>query len=245
MKPDYLMKDLLKKPLPEMPADIKAHLDDGNVTLVDFADKDRLLTDPSLQYEFGYKKFPNGNYYCAMYCPMPGITMDMIHWWFWWHAKESIRYRVWFPGEHFAISYRPGDASFFRQPKLPPFQANTHYPVEKIGKLALPLKISFVEPAAFGFDPQKMKDNGFPWAVNGHVGAVYGLVEHTEMAHLLKETDDGLFMINRFWIGENLKNPILRAAMLNDDTARGMVEHCCIEYRNLAEILPVLYEAYA
>lgn len=50
--------------------------------------------------------------------------------------------------------------------------------------------------------------------------------------------------ISRFWIGETLKNPVIRKAMLNDDTARGMVTHCCIEYRNLAAILPTLYEAY-
>ena len=141
MKQDYIMRDLMKKPLPEMPADIRAQLDAGNVTLVPFAEKDRLIADDSLIYEVGYKRFPNGNYYCAMYCPMPGITLEMLQWWFWWHAKESARYRVWFPGEHFAISYARKDQDFFRQPKHPPFRANTHFPIEKIGKIALPLKI--------------------------------------------------------------------------------------------------------
>ncbi len=69
MKQDYIMRDLMKKPLPEMPADIRAQLDAGNVTLVPFAEKDRLIADDSLIYEVGYKRFPNGNYYCAMYCP--------------------------------------------------------------------------------------------------------------------------------------------------------------------------------
>jgi hypothetical protein len=48
-------------------------------------------------------------------------------------------------------------------------------------------------------------------------------------------------LISRFWLGQTLKNPLIRKAMLTDKTAKGMAEHCCIEYRNLAEILPGLY----
>lgn len=204
MKLDYVMQDLFKKPLPEMPADIKAQLDAGNVTPVPFAEKDRLLTDDSLTYEVGYTRLPNGTYYCAMYCPMPGITLDMLQWWFWWHAKASARYRVWFPGEHFFISYARKNQDYFRQPKQPPFEANTHYPVEKIGKLALPLRIRFMTPEAFGFSKELMEKGNVPWVVNGHVGAVYGLVEHTEMAHIFKMVGDTPVLIGRFWIGETL-----------------------------------------
>ena len=244
MKLDYVMKDLFQKPLPEMPAEIEAQLDAGNVTPVPFAEKDRLLTDDSLTYEVGYTQLDNGTWYCAMYCPMPDITLEQLQWWFWWHAKDSRRYRVWFPGEHFAISYARKHADYFRQPKQPPFRVNTHYPVEKIGNIALPLRIRFLTPEEFGFSKEKMEQGNVPWVVNGHVGAVYGLVEHTEMAHLVKMTEDGPVLVSRFWIGETLKNPLIRKAMLNADTAHGMVTHCCIEYRNLAEILPVLYEAY-
>ena len=37
----------------------------------------------------------------------------------------------------------------------------------------------------------------------------------------------------------------IRKAMLTAKTAKGMAEHCCLEYRRLAQILPVLYEQYA
>ena len=89
-----------------------------------------------------------------------------------------------------------------------------------------------------------MRENGFPLIVCGHVGAVYGLVSHTEMAHLFRQTDDGLMLISRFWLGQTLKLPPLRRAMLTDATARGMAAHCCVEYRNLARILPELYREY-
>lgn len=53
----------------------------------------------------------------------------------------------------------------------------------------------------------------------------------------------GLFLISRFWLGRTM-NPVLRKLMINDAMAQGMAEHCAVEYRNLAEILPALYKAY-
>ena len=35
-----------------------------------------------------------------------------------------------------------------------------------------------------------------------------------------------------------------RKLIITDNMARGMAEHCCIEYRNLCEILPMLYDEY-
>ena len=41
-----------------------------------------------------------------------------------------------------------------------------------------------------------------------------------------------------------MTNPMLRKMIITEDMAKGMAEHCCIEYRNLHEILPLLYEEY-
>ena len=109
----------------------------------------------------------------------------------------------------------------------------------------MPLRIDFVTPEQFGFSGKDMVDNEIPLIVCGHVGALKGLIWHTEMAHVFRQTEDGLFMFSRFWIGKTLKNPLLRRAILTEETARGMAEHCCIEYRNLAEILPILYSQFA
>ena len=237
-----MLDDFLNKPLPQMPPEIRGILDaNAPVSLTAFGEKNRILADEALQKEIGFSRFDNGNYIVSMICPMPGITPEMIRWWFWWHAQESVRYKIWFPGEHYGISYARKDRAYFSQKTTPEFQPNTHYPVERIGKLILPLKIEFVSPEAFGFSPKLMRENGIPWIVCGHVSAMYGIVNHTEMAHIFKQTEDGLLLISRFWLGQTLKNPLIRKAMLTDKTAIGMAEHCCIEYRNLAEILPGLY----
>lgn len=71
------------------------------------------------------------------------------------------------------------------------------------------------------------------------MGAFNGLIWHTEMAHIFRQTNDGLFLTSRFWLGRTM-NPILRKLMINDAMAFDMAEHCAIEYRNLAEIVPTL-----
>ncbi len=238
------MKELLSKPLPEIPAEIRKQLDNPEITLTPLEEMNNILRSNALQQEVGYQQFENGDWLVSMTCPLPGITPEMVHWWLWWHCQENLRYQIWFPGEHISITYRKKYRSYFEQETMPPFQPNSQCPVERIGGIKLPLQIDFVTPETFGFSRQTMVENDIPLIACGHVSVFYGLVKHTEMAHICKKTKDGLILISRFWLGKSLKNPLLRKQLLTEQTARGMAEHCCIEYRNLAEILPDLYQKY-
>lgn len=238
------LRELLRKPLPAVPAYIKDMLDRGEITKTPFENKNDILTKETLQTEVGYTKMDDGTYLVSMVCSMPGITVEMIEWWFWWHTQDSLRYQVWYPGDHISIKYHKKDRDFFEQPSVPDFVPNTQCPVERIGGMKMPLRIDFVTPEEFGFSRQLMTENNIPKIVCGHVGAFNNLVRHTEMAHIFKQTDDGLFMISRFWLGKTMKNPMLQKLIITEKMARGMAEHCCIEYRNLCEILPVLYTEY-
>ncbi len=239
------MKELLKKPLPVVPEDVAHKLNHPEITLTSFENMNDVLCDVLLQQEIGYGQLPDGSWLVSMKCPMPGITEEMIRWWFWWHPQDSLRYRVWFPGAHTGIRYHKKDCDYFRQNTVPPFRANTHYPKEKIGSVKLPLRIDFVTPEEFGFSAQLIQENHISQIVCGHVSAFNGLVKHTEMAHIFKETEDGLFMISRFWLGKTTKSKLLRKLIITEKMAKGMAEHCCIEYRNLCQILPALYEENA
>ncbi|MBQ7296010.1 MAG: hypothetical protein IJW86_07440 [Clostridia bacterium] len=238
------MKELMKRKLPLMPDEIRKAIDEGEITLTEFEDKNEILLSQEICSQVGFGKFTDGSYLVSMTCPMPGVTPEMMKWWFWWHAKKSQRYRVWYPKEHFAVSYLPKDRAYFAAEKQPEFKNNTHLPIERIGKIVMPLRIDFCKAEEFGFSEKIMEKNDIPLIVCGHVGAMGGLVMHTEMAHIFKRTDEGLMLISRFWLGKRLENPLLRKIILTDETARGMAEHCCVEYRSLAEILPCLYEKY-
>ncbi|MGN0467686.1 MAG: DAPG hydrolase family protein [Acutalibacteraceae bacterium] len=237
------MKELLDKPLPEIPNNIKEKLDDPQITLTPFEKRNEILCDSALLQEVGFKQFESGDWLVSMTCPMPGITPEMIRWWFWWHCQEDLRYQIWFPGAHFGISYNKKNQAYFKQKTLPEFQPNTHYPVERIGKSKMPLRIDFVTEEDFGFSRKLMEENAIPLIVCGHVSVLNGLIPHTEMAHIFKQTDDGLVLISRFWLGKTM-NPLLRKIVMTKDMARSMAEHCCVEYRNLAQILPQLYQKY-
>ncbi len=234
------IENLMKKDLPEIPDDIRTDLNKNQITLTPFYEINDILKSEDLQKEVGYKKMNDGSYLVSMYCPMPGITPEMIKWWFWWHPQADERYKVWFPGEHLGIDYSKKQKEYFNQKKCPEFQPNTQYPLEKIGKATFPLIIDFVLPEEFGISKAIMEENNVPLIVCGHVGVFKGLVMHTEMAHIFKQTEDGLFMISRFWLGKTM-NPLLRKIIINDNMAKSMAEHCCVEYRNLLEILPMLY----
>ena len=238
------IKELLKKTLPQIPPEIAKSLIKNEITKTPFDQKNEILSDVDLQTEIGYVKMDDGTYLVSMICPMPGITAEMIDWWFWWHPQAKERYQVWFPGKHYGIGYSKKQKEYFNQKSCPSFQNNTQYPLEKIGSAKLPLRIDFVTPEEFGFSKQAMEENNIQRIVCGHVGAFNNLVKHTEMAHIFKQTEDGLFMISRFWLGETMKNQLLRKLIITKDMAKGMAEHCCVEYRNLCEILPILYEKY-
>lgn len=61
--------------------------------------------------------------------------------------------------------------------------------------------LSFVTPQEPGFSPELLKKAGVSTAVCAHVGMARGLVMHTEMAHLLFQRKDGLFMVLPFLAG--------------------------------------------
>ena len=239
------IRDLLKKPVPEIPPEIAEKLNAPQITLTPLSDADIILSNRSLQQEIGYRQFETGDWLVSMNCPMPGITPEMIAWWFWWHPQETLRYQIWFPGDHFSITYAKKNKAYFEQKSLPPFQPNSQLPTERIAGIPMPLRIDFLTPEEFGFSRQALNENDIPIVVCGHVSAFNGMVKHTEMAHVFHQTEDGLFMTSRFWLGKTSRNPLLRKTILTEKTARGMAEHCCVEYRNLTEILPALYREYA
>lgn len=237
------ISELIGKALPAIPEEIKRKILERSITLTPFESKDDVLRDASLHTEAGFERFEDGSYLVSMYCPMPELTPEMIEWWFWWHPQAKERYQAWFPGAHCNIGYPKRCAAYFEQKTQPPFEDNTQFPTEKIGGIRMPLRIDFLSPEEFGFSQAAMEENSVPLIVCGHVGAFNGLVWHTEMAHIFKQTENGLLLISRFWLGRTMPT-LLRRLMINDEMALGMAEHCAVEYRNLTEILPRLYEEY-
>jgi len=54
-----------------------------------------LLKPGNLPAEMGYCKMPDGTGFVAMVTKMPGVTSEMINWWFAWQGLEGLRYKIW------------------------------------------------------------------------------------------------------------------------------------------------------
>lgn len=216
----------------------------GDITKVEFEDKNIILKDHKQWSECGYDKLSDDSYLVSMVTPMPNVTKDMVSWWFWWHAQDSKRYKAWYPSEHYGIGYHKKDKEYFTSRLQPEFKTNIQYPVERVGKLVAPLSIEFVTPSDFGFSEELMEMNKVEWIVCGHVGAFKGMIPNTEMAHIFIQTEEYPIWVSRFWIGKNLKNSVLKKLLVTEKQAKGMAIHCSIEYNNFATKIPMMYEEW-
>lgn len=223
-----------------IPTEVKDLLSSkGGITKTLFENKDDILLDPKLQKECGYELMDDGSYLVSICVAMPNVTKEMIQWWFWWHASDSKRYQAWYPNEHIGISYHKKDKAYFESETVPPFQQNTQYPIERIGKLVAPLSIEFISPEDFGFSSEYIKNAEY--IVCGHVGAFKGLIKNTEMTHIYFKTNEGLMSVSRFWLGKTVSSKFLKKLLVTEKQAKGMAEHCYIEYSNFVNKIPLMY----
>ncbi|MCS7144904.1 MAG: hypothetical protein NZ879_07790 [Archaeoglobaceae archaeon] len=211
-----------------------------------FSEKDKLLEEGYLPFENGFHHFPDGSVYVACLTKMPKVNIEMLYWWFQWHAEEGIRYRIWYPEKHFDV-YTDSTGLI-------------HYVTEDVGIGKQKLIIKFLIPAEFGFDLNKLEKVDFEKVamICAKVGIkrAWFTVWHTKMCHMARKVDDGIELRSRFWIGERieaegflgkiltklLNKPLVKRRIIPKGIGKHMFHHCAQEYHNLAEILPEIYE---
>jgi len=234
-------------PLPE---EVEAAFSGGPIDSEDalkFEDLNDLLDPDSLAVENGYCLNEDGTGFVAAKIYFPEATGDMIQWWFWWHANKNIRYKIWCPGDHYAISVKDRDqASDLALTCEERRVNNVHYPWEDTGTGLMELSIRFISPEEFGYDTSRFAEEGIEAAICGVVGyMIAGIpVEHTYMTHLFRRQGDGLVMRSRFWLGMAIPLEGLRELAITEYTARSLGYHCANEYTHLSEFLPEIYQEF-
>ncbi len=252
---------LLDRPLTPPDPAVLAAIASGPIAPADALPRDALdrLLDPApLAAEIGWCWLPDGIGYVAVRTAMPGVTGEMVDWWFDWHAHEALRYRVWHPGAH-------------RDNRLePPASAGAkahwgaiHHPVEDVGTGMVRARIAFVRPRELGFSTDALDDPRVATIVCGHAGDDTRRVRHTPMAHVFLDdpADDGVILRSRFWLGAAIRPyaPAPLAALgeralntrrarrlaLPRDLPRALATHCAEEYANLGALLPELHARHA
>lgn len=219
-------------------------------------DVNSLFNEGYLPIEDGYCRLENGSMYTSVLTKMPGVTLDMINWWFWWHAAEPVRYRLWYPDMHFDNStdfggYYDDDSKSYAER----LHLSKHLVTEDVGMGSEEILIDFYDPIDFGFDKSKL-DLKKVTIICAKVGSPSKGLQFVDMCHFVRVTDDGVEMRSRFWMGHHiekmsgvgkgfvrtvLNKPFIKRNLIPEKAGYHMFQHCSQEYHNLGSLLPQLY----
>jgi hypothetical protein len=222
---------------------------------------DRLLDPAPLPAETGWCWLDDGVGYVAVRTPMPGVTGEMVDWWFDWHARDPLRYRVWHPGAHRGNRLEPPPAAPAGAPRAKAHWGAVHHPLEDVGTGMVHARIAFHPPRELGFSTDVLHDPRVATIVCGWAGDDRRRVRHSPMAHVfLRDPDaDGVVLRSRFWLGAAVRpyapvpTPLAalgerllntrraRRLTLPRDLPRALATHCAEEYANLGALLPQLH----
>jgi hypothetical protein len=220
-------------------------------------DADQLLEPGYLPLENGFTRLENGQVFVAALTKMPGVTSEMIDWWFGWHYMESQRYKLWHPRAHVLNG---AERMIGDDPGLSDREKYLHNPnhiSEYVGAELLDIEIAFSEASDF-LDVSRFEAADVGTAVCGVVSyqnspLVFGII-----IHLIRETAGGCEMRSRFWLGKIELKGVPAARILNKlagcrfvarravpiEQGRDMVVHCAVEMNHLASFLPDLHADY-
>jgi phloretin hydrolase len=253
------LTEYLSRPMTPPPAATLAAIEAGPVApseALPLAQLDRLLDPAPLPVETGWCMLPDGVGYVAVRTPMPAMRAEMVEWWFDWHPRDPVRYRIWHPLAHSDNSLEPP-----AEPDAKAHWGAVHHPVEDVGTGTVHARIAFKRPAELGFSNDVLDDPAVAAIVCGEVGDDRRRVRHSAMAHVFLRDDDGVVLRSHFWLGAMIRpylpQPVASAVarLLNRRAVRrlalpaglppALATHCAEEYANLATLLPELYEAFA
>ena len=123
--------------------------------------------------------YADGTGYVAVATAMPGVSGEMVDWWFDWHPRDPIRYRVWHPRAHFSNSVEAPAAAGAKA-----HWGTVHHPVEDVGLGIVHARIGFLAPSAMGFSTDALSDPRVATIVCGYAGDDRRHVRHTPMVHV-------------------------------------------------------------
>lgn len=253
------LEELLERPVDRPAADVTSALESGPMDpalALDRTELDRMLDPAAEAAETGWCVLEDGVSYVAVRTPMPDVTGEMVDWWFDWHPRHPIRYRIWHPTAHFSNSFDPPPA-----PRAKPHWGAVHHPVEDVGLGVVHARIAFCAPSELGFATDALDDENVATVVCGYAGDDRRRMRHSPMVHAFLREGNGVVLRSRFWLGAALRpylpeplaaiggralnNGPVRRAVLPKRLPRALATHCAEEYANLAALLPGLYARFS
>jgi hypothetical protein len=205
--------------------------------------------------ENGYALQANGALHINIWTDMPGVSPDMIDWWFAWHGDDAAKYKLWHPQSHVNAQWTQP------QPKSGDWRSryigNTSIVDEHLGSNLMRLSIRFIKPDEMGLRHPSIDDPREATVVCARTGLGDRPVDAGWLAHHVRRTPTGSEMRSRFWIGGPYAAPRGGGLMASlsaqaakvfakptDLDGRNLLVHCAEEMQHLAGFLPTIYAEF-
>ncbi len=244
----YFYRDLAEVPAEDLARVNAGPVDPSKATAI--RERNDLMKPGYLGVETGYTVMPDGSGFAATLVRMPGVTPEMLDWWFNWHPLEGLRYALWCPVAHTDIGVK-NPAQHLDSSGVPLEERNygsTHYPVEGFNlRSSQKLAIEFFSPRDFGLDTAMFKEPEISRAYCANVVLHLLKTPFNVFLHAVRRIEGGVEYRSRYWLGYIMKNgaPVRVKRPIpfkTSDLARNNCLHSLIEYNNLASFLPQLFE---
>lgn len=245
---------LFFKPLPEVDQKLLKEMaaspvDPERITSV--FDRNEILKPGYLEVENGYAKMPDGSGCVATKVEMPGVTPEMIEWWFAWHGLKDLRYKIWCPSDHYAAHVLESDLAHRLDTGLSFKERNwgtTDIVTENVGGGPQKMHLAFRSPTDYGYDEKLVENADVLISANVHdADTGHGLVT---FSHCVRKIPGGIEYRSHYWQGYNIdesgkpKAVAIPPEGFPMEVMRSCAYHSLLEYTNLSKILPGLYETY-
>jgi hypothetical protein len=218
----------------------------------------RLMDPGYLPMESGFARLSSGELFVAVRTPMPGVTGDMIDWWFGWHSDENQRYKLWHPNAHMKAVMEQPTADSPELGDRDRYLDNVSYVDEYVGSSIQKLAIQFKSPVEFFLDESGFDAAGVQTAICANVGLAGLPLNFGKLVHLVRSTGDGCEMRSRFWLGKLslrdrqqssfinriIGNRLISKLAVGRRLGHDLLVHCAMEMTHLASFLPELYSDY-
>jgi phloretin hydrolase len=232
------LSDYLDRPMTPPGRDVLDAIEAGPIDpgqALALKDADRLLDPALLERETGWCVLPDGVAYVAVRTAMPDVSGEMVDWWFDWHPRDPLRYRVWHPKAHRDNSFELAPGAGGREgvdvsrKGVPRARAHArakahwgavHHPVEDVGTGMVHARIEFKPPTDMGMSSDALDDPRIATIVCGYAGDDRLHVRHSPMFHVFlresqggkdidgsegPENHGGVVLRSRFWLGAALR----------------------------------------
>lgn len=212
---------------------------------VPFGQKDLYLAGKDQDFcQTGFGILDDGTGFVCNTTYMPGVTSEMLDWWFPWHSVGSdLRYKIWDPEDHYFA--RADRVDYVCDPTVPMGQKTwgvSHYILEDVGPGPEFVKLHFLRPATFGYDESLIGTD----TCSSLVCAVGEGSCAAAMTHKWYPFKEGVLFCSRFWIGMAMKDGVITSILPEGVQVpmivpQGLFAHNIKEFTNLAAILPAVY----